>query len=440
MEEDRQRKRGRVRQRLLVAPLLVLAIAPGATMHGDRAARATSMVGSHAALGAHEGAGHATPAGAPAFCVHRRCTTFTTHRLPTIVGHLRVAGQFPPSGHSGEVEQAERPEQPPPQQLHPPLHKGPKANLQGLRVLSSLGGSAPSDPLAVILNTDFTSVASGWETSEASAGRKVPYSGNGDLGAVSADAGATFTAFSPSSLFGPADGGCCGDQVVQYLPQINRFAWLAQYNPGRNDENRYRLGIASPTQITDPGGPTFKVFDLPSSLFGLTGQWMDFPHMSVGANDLYIAFDVARDGGVVVRIPVSALAAGTVSGATYWSAPDNFLIQVAQGRASVHGIYMAKETEGHPDQMQIIYWPESSPTPYAGVTTKLASTPPTGDWSAPTPGGVEWLKRLSGHPAWGIVAGTQSGNALYFAWSAARGTRSRSPTSRSPRSTPRRCC
>src|SRR5439155_17156728 len=50
--------------------------------------------------------------------------------------------------------------------------------------------------------------------------------------AYSTDGGATFTQLDPTTIFPEDDGGFCCDQIVQYVPSIDRFIWLLQYRRG----------------------------------------------------------------------------------------------------------------------------------------------------------------------------------------------------------------
>jgi hypothetical protein len=70
------------------------------------------------------------------------------------------------------------------------------------------------------------------EPSGAKAGQVIFTTANW-FAAISIDGGTTFNTIDPTVYAGPAnpatDKGFCCDQVVQYLPSIDRFVWLIQY-------------------------------------------------------------------------------------------------------------------------------------------------------------------------------------------------------------------
>jgi len=63
--------------------------------------------------------------------------------------------------------------------------------------------------------------------------------GNWDA-AFSSDGGHTFKELNPYSMMLQGTPGFGCDQIVQYVPQINRFVWLLQSNTGSNN------GLSSP--------------------------------------------------------------------------------------------------------------------------------------------------------------------------------------------------
>jgi len=72
--------------------------------------------------------------------------------------------------------------------------------------------------------------------------------------ALSVDGGLSFTSFNPGSFYADfPDGGVCCDQIVQFVPSIDRFVWLDQYWAGANGRNRYRLAVFTPAAVS--GGP-----------------------------------------------------------------------------------------------------------------------------------------------------------------------------------------
>ena len=110
-------------------------------------------------------------------------------------------------------------------------------------------------------------------------------------GHYSTNEGSSFTQLNPTTIF-PADAiGFCCDQVVQYIPSIDRFVWLLQGGGLRG----YRLAVASPEQISNNGGTAWTYWNLPASLFG-TCSGFDYPDMSLGNSFLYISWDAGFGG------------------------------------------------------------------------------------------------------------------------------------------------
>ena len=104
------------------------------------------------------------------------------------------------------------------------------------------------------------------DSSGADSGKIVLATGNWkSFGAVSSNAGATFRLLDPTTIFpsGPSfttsggtrvqlDSGMCCDQVVQYVPKINRFIWLMQFGGacgGTCGTNKLRIAAATPSVV-----------------------------------------------------------------------------------------------------------------------------------------------------------------------------------------------
>ena len=78
----------------------------------------------------------------------------------------------------------------------------------------------------------------------------VTFNPNADGAAYSVDGGSTYTTIDETTLFPDDKIGLCCDQVVQYVPKIDRFVWLLQGLSVENGgEGAYRLLEASPADI-----------------------------------------------------------------------------------------------------------------------------------------------------------------------------------------------
>jgi hypothetical protein len=160
-----------------------------------------------------------------------------------------------------------------------------RSNRRGLA-----GGSRSLSPFAIALyrNTDLDALnpaIQAWETSEADEGNLVFMTWNWSAG-YSTDGGVTFHEVDPRKVFPSADGGFYCDQVVHYVPKINRFVWIIQYSADSNNQNRYRIAVASPQQIVNSKGTSWN-WDLISTVDDLKGVWLDYPDVEISANYLW---------------------------------------------------------------------------------------------------------------------------------------------------------
>lgn len=235
------------------------------------------------------------------------------------------------------------------------------------------------------------------------------------MAAYSTDGGSTFTQLNPTTIF-PADtiGFCC-DQVVQYVPSIDRFIWVLQ-------GNGYRVASASPQQIIASSGTSWTYWNLDPTIFGEpSGTGFDYPDTSIGDNSLYINWDVGfpkcpagcKSGRQVVRIPLSQIAANATIFFEYTHPEDASL---------AWGSHLTQDTgdeifwAGHNQNntLRVWSWAEGSNTYFwrdIGISTWANNT-----LSSPTPDGNDWFK--FGFPGNSIIGSTRSNNQLWFAWTA----------------------
>ena len=231
----------------------------------------------------------------------------------------------------------------------------------------------------------------------------------------STDGGSTFKPqIDPTTVF-PADAvGYCCDQVVQYVPSIDRFIWLLQ-------GNGYRLASASPAQLRSSGATAWTYWNLTPSVFGTNLTSFDYPDMSVGNNSLYISWDAfctpSCNGFQVARIPLSQIQAGgtiTISFTDPKNAPSGI----------VWGAHLTQDTgdeifwAGHNgnSKLQVYSLAEGSNT-YFWRNVGISSWANTGLTST-TPDKQDWMTKLAGFPGNGVIGATRSGSQIWFGWSA----------------------
>jgi hypothetical protein len=275
------------------------------------------------------------------------------------------------------------------------------------------------DPPAIdfLVNNDWgigqSTVA---EPSGASGGGVVFVTSNW-FAAYSTDGGATFTQLNPTTIF-PADAvGYCCDQIVQYVPSIDRFIWLLQ-------GNGMRIASASPAQIISSKGTAWTYWNLTPDVFGEpTGTGFDYPDLAVGTNSLYMNWDAGwpgcpagcNSGREVVRASLSQIQAGGSIGLGYTTPSDS---------GNAWGGHLSQDTgdeifwAGHNNTSSMrIYSLKEGSNSYFWQDVGISSWSNTGV-SSTTPDGQDWMNKLSGFPGNAVTGLTRSFNQVWFAWSA----------------------
>jgi len=316
--------------------------------------------------------------------------------------------------------------------LHLPMGKlrlGPESQPSGIFMPGIAGGRirrAATINLSVNTANAVPSNNDPSEPNEASDGNVVVYTTN-EFVAFSVDGGATFHSFNPGSLYSDfPDGGVCCDQIVQYVPQINRFVWLDQYwgnLGGTSGKNRYRLAVFPPSAVTAGGLTSWTYWDITAASFpALTRPFLDFPDLAVGQNYLYLSANNGINGkvytSVIARIGLNNLANGLnlAAGSEAWRyiAGPLFFGRVAQNTGS--RAYWGQNI--NTSSLGVSYWDESSTSWYGPYTIGDYSWPNT-NYSTTTPDGNSWLSTYTGT----ILAATRTGQSdLWLAWTAGIGS------------------
>jgi hypothetical protein len=377
----------------------------------------------------------------------------TVHTLPAAAGSGTSLSGSAPTQH---VSGATFPPQPPnfgneindsgatrhvPSGLVRPLTPSTASGVQPAPHGSGGGGSGASIsfPTNAPLGIQSSTVA---EPSGASGGGVVFETANW-YAAFSTNGGANFSQLNPTTIFpNNIDGGFCCDQIVQYVPSIDRFVWVMQYSPttagtsttAALGPNLYRVASASPAQVKSSGGTAWDYFDIGSQVvLGTTGSpWFDYPDVSYGNTFLYLSADALNNfpNHVVIRISLSDIKAnGTIH--FNWSTPSDSGV--------VWGGHISQNTRdqvfwaGHVDSsdIRIFNWPESSGT-YNWRTIAIGTWPQTSSSTLMTSiakGGQDWLAKLSNFPNNAVLglartiatSDKRGANQLYLAWTGAIG-------------------
>jgi len=253
------------------------------------------------------------------------------------------------------------------------------------------------------------------EPSGATGGGVVFVTANWTAG-YSTDGGSTFKQLNPTTIF-PSDAiGFCCDQIIQYVPTIDRFIWLLQGGGG------VRIASASPAQIMSSSGTAWTYWNLPPGTYGQpAGTGFDYPDMAVGNNSLYLSWDVGfpscpagcNSGLEVTRIPLAQIQAGGTIFFNYTTPSDSSL---------AWGSHLTQDTgdeifwAGHDgnSSLRVFSWAEGSNT-YFWRTVTISSWP-NNTLSSTTPDSQDWLN--FGFPGSGVIGATRSINDVWFAWTA----------------------
>jgi hypothetical protein len=130
--------------------------------------------------------------------------------------------------------------------------------------------------------------------------------------------------------------------------------------------------------------------------------------------NLFVTFNAFLDDtwqrAVVFRFPLATLASGASLGYRWWSTTDNGSIRLCRGPGAV--MYMGSHNSV--SQLRVFQWADTATT----IAMSNVNVRPwtAGAYSAPGPGGVNWLGRLDSR----ITGAWVGGGNIGFMWSANR--------------------
>jgi hypothetical protein len=291
-----------------------------------------------------------------------------------------------------------------------------------IRPLTMAAPMAASDEIVLLTNTELAApgqkatASSVGEPSVAINGNTVVYTGNW-YAAVSPDGGKTFKFIDPASSFpdpSPVSQFCC-DQVVHYISKIDMFVWLLQYGPSSGD-NIQRLAFAKTADVV---AGKWRLFDITTAILKVSGAFLDFPDLAVGANNLYVTTNVFgpgnQIGSAVIRIPFTGIETGKVKASPFVST-DFQSFRVAQNCGTT-AFFAAHENTS---TLKVFSWKEGQNTPVpnsVGVARWIGGN----GYMSRTPDGRRWLDRADPR----ITGATMAKNELWFAWSVDRNSNHR---------------
>jgi hypothetical protein len=297
-----------------------------------------------------------------------------------------------------------------------------------------LGGSG--GPVVFVSNNPYTNTAGNPPDISGAQSSKVVFATVNTFARYSTDGGTTFNTINPTTVFPSAaskdatgkflDNGLCCDQVIQYVPSINRFIWLQQFcGTGASclqGLNRMRIASASPEDIIASNGTSWTYWDLLQGTFtGYTVGTMDYPDLSVGDNYLYMSVDSVGAGLLVVRIPLTEIRDSQTIHFNYTNPPDS---------QTAYGAHLSQNTGnqifwgGHINNstMRIFSWPESSGS-YSWRSVSINTWPNCNNSSLGSDGTTNWLSfGFPGTAPIGVtVVPTEGPSEIWFSWMAGRG-------------------
>lgn len=251
----------------------------------------------------------------------------------------------------------------------------------------------------------------------------IAYTGNVYL-AVSTDSGATFKYFDPTTMFPTFAGGILGDQQLIYVPAIDRFVWCMLHGAVKaTGDGAFRLAIAKPSDVALNPKTAWLPFDFVAADIGVGGSDFDQPHITFSGRFLIIAIDVAGQGRVVVRIPLTDLTTGSVNFdfTEPLTIPKSTYAFSAPCQGGANGAYLA----GHVDTstLRVFSLPDSG-TAYDFHDVKVTAWSESDDYSSKTPSGIDWSGRCRSR----VSGATSRGKELWFAWMAPRSKAGETPS------------
>ncbi len=249
------------------------------------------------------------------------------------------------------------------------------------------------------------------EPSVAENGQTVMTTGNFWM-SLSLDGGQSFTSVNPTTIFPEDYGGFCCDQVVQYLPRYDLFAWLLQYSAS-DGVNAIRIAVQTTAGVRNTNGTAWTYWDFLNTTFAASGR-LDYNDMSFGSRYLYWTSSVG--GGAnryVIRVPLQELSAmGTVN-FQYTGSTDAYWSHVTQNGGN--GVFWA----GHENSSTVKLYSMMDADGFYSWREVPVNSWPNDTMSSIAADGNDWLLDASWKTY--IRAAAVHGNSVYFAWNASKG-------------------
>lgn len=246
----------------------------------------------------------------------------------------------------------------------------------------------------------------GWETSAAQAFDNIFYTAN-YLAAFSPDNGNTFHRVSPFKLATAVGQTFCCDQVTEYLPGANLFAWILL------TETSMLMCLATPDELNNSKGKSWVVYSLDAAVFSFReNPWFDYPQISYGDNFLYLTFNVAGGNAYICRFHFGQLRERQTIHFQYFIANNSYICPCHM--SGNRGLFVV---QNNTSQLRLFSWNENSNN--VSWNDINIQTIPTDDFEIRTPDQNVWLSPGSKIDT-SVTGLTREGNKVWAAWSGAR--------------------
>jgi len=250
------------------------------------------------------------------------------------------------------------------------------------------------------------------EPTAAASGDNIFVTGNW-FASKSTGGGANFALVDPFTALPSAAGGFCCDQIVLYDRSRDIWIWLLQYLQ-TGGSNVFRVAISRGNSF---GSWYWWDFSPKGLNPAWTDMWFDYPDAALSANHLYLTFNAFNSAdrwqrAFVFKLPLDPLKNATNLGYQWWSTTAHGSLRLTQGATST--MFFASHNGG--TKLRVYSWPDGSNT--LGSFDVNVSGYSAGPYSAPGPGGAEWLSRTDSRITGGWFTGTRAG----FMWTAGAGS------------------
>jgi hypothetical protein len=248
------------------------------------------------------------------------------------------------------------------------------------------------------------------EPAHATNGKYVFFTGNW-YAAKSSNGGAGFAYLNPYADF---PDFCCDQDVVQD-PARNLIIWFRQGVKDNTGVNKIKIGAST------NGGVSFATYTYLPTGFDptLTGQWIDYPHLAMSNNFLYLTINTfngnSATGKLLIRIPLNELAAAATIHPVVWKETTGVTWTPVQGAREIMYLGSPFSSAG---QFKVYSQPESS-TNLTSVTKTIPA------WTSTTRNSAHCLtpngRNPCGRTDHRLTAGWVSKGVIGFFWNVKEG-------------------